>query len=234
METNIPEPRRPLTRQRVLEMALDLIDRQGLEALSMRKLAAELGVEAMSLYKHVANKDDLLAGVGELVWGKVAATTPPTDDWAAWLRALAAAIRGTVHRHPRALPVLVGLPVTPVPMLVVFADQLERHPRRGRRPHDPVSTLCTVTAFALGCAVAELSCLGQTPDHPETEWQRMRRITRALPPDVPDRLIDTALTVCTCDADEMFTGGLELIIRGCGLGPAPKPPATRARGRRSR
>ena len=52
-----------LSRQRVLEVAVDLLDREGLEGLSMRRLGKELGVEAMSLYRHVANKSDLLDGI---------------------------------------------------------------------------------------------------------------------------------------------------------------------------
>ena len=57
------EPRIPLSRERVLRAAIALADEGGIEALSMRKLAKELGVEAMSLYNHVANKDDILDGI---------------------------------------------------------------------------------------------------------------------------------------------------------------------------
>ena len=62
-----PEPRVPLSRERVLRAALALADQGGIESLSMRKLGQELGVEAMSLYNHVANKDDLLDGIVDLV-----------------------------------------------------------------------------------------------------------------------------------------------------------------------
>ena len=57
------QPRSPLTRDRVIEAALALADEGGFDALSMRKLADELGVKAMSLYNHVANKDDVLDGI---------------------------------------------------------------------------------------------------------------------------------------------------------------------------
>ena len=60
--------REPLNRERVLRAALALADEAGVESLSMRKLAKELGVEAMSLYNHVANKDDLLDGLVDLVF----------------------------------------------------------------------------------------------------------------------------------------------------------------------
>src|SRR5829696_938501 len=61
------EHRAPLTRARVLQAAVDLADRDGIDALSMRKLGQELGVDAMALYRHVQGKDDLLGGVVEVV-----------------------------------------------------------------------------------------------------------------------------------------------------------------------
>ena len=63
----VNETRAPLSRERVLQAALGLADQGGIEALSMRKLGQALGVEAMSLYNHVAKKDDVLAGILELV-----------------------------------------------------------------------------------------------------------------------------------------------------------------------
>ena len=63
--------RSPLTKERVLQAAVDLADAHGLGALTMRRLGADLGVEAMSLYKHVANKDEILDGIVELVVGAI-------------------------------------------------------------------------------------------------------------------------------------------------------------------
>ena len=68
--TPTAEPRVPLSRERVLEAAIALADGGGIESLTMRKLAQELGVEAMSLYNYVANKDDLLDGIVDLVVGE--------------------------------------------------------------------------------------------------------------------------------------------------------------------
>src|SRR3954466_977987 len=74
------EPRTPLSRERVLLAAIDRADAGGVAALSMRTLGRELGVEAMSLYNHVANKDDLLDGMVDLVFGEIG--LPPTGgDW---------------------------------------------------------------------------------------------------------------------------------------------------------
>jgi TetR/AcrR family tetracycline transcriptional repressor len=206
-----------ITRDDVLAAGLELIDREGLEALSIRRLADRLDMEPMSLYKRVTNKDDLLTGIAQLIWDEVAVAAAPTDDWTDWLRTLGTAVRAAVRQHPNALPVLVGIQVFPTPMLDVIATQLERTtPGWPTRP-DAVSAVCTVTAFALGCAIAECSyCTPTTTDDPATaERHRLRRIARALPPDTPDRLIDTALDVCGCDGDTLFTQGLDLIVRGC-------------------
>ena len=91
-------PRPPLTRERVLDAALTLADREGLEALSMRKLGQALGVEAMSLYNHVANKDDVLDGIVDLVMGEihVAVELP----WREALRQRSSSAHDVLLAHP--------------------------------------------------------------------------------------------------------------------------------------
>ena len=99
------EPRTPLNRERVLRAAIELADRGGIDALSMRKLGQELGVDAMALYRHVRGKDDLLDGVRDLIVGEIERPLPG-DDWKATLRALAMAARRVMLRHPWARQVL--------------------------------------------------------------------------------------------------------------------------------
>jgi AcrR family transcriptional regulator len=93
------EARAPLSRERILRAALELADAQGLEGLSMRKLGQALGFEAMSLYNHVANKDDLIDGMLDLV---LAEGEPPSPDgdWDAAVRASAISVHQALRRHP--------------------------------------------------------------------------------------------------------------------------------------
>jgi TetR/AcrR family tetracycline transcriptional repressor len=219
-DTAAPGRRRPLTRHDVLMGGLTLVDRDGLEQLSMRKLAADLGVEAMSLYRHVASKDDLLAGIADLVWTEIAAAAPPDDDWSAWLQTFGHAIRDAVHRHPDALPALVAGDVGPLSALELFADQLDHAGASTLDRDRAVSAMRTVAAFALGCVVTERSCFGPAPAaRDESERQRLLRVSRALPPDTSDRILDVAVEVCgDCDAGRLFSDGLDLIVRGC-IGP---------------
>src|SRR5213592_4888148 len=90
--------RRPLTRERVLRAAVRLADKGGIESVSMRRLAKELGVEAMSLYNHVANKDEILAGMLDLVSGEIEL---PSDeaDWKLAVRRSAISSRDVLLRH---------------------------------------------------------------------------------------------------------------------------------------
>jgi AcrR family transcriptional regulator len=103
------EPRLPLTRERVLAAAVALADRDGLGSLSMRKLAQELGVEAMSLYHHVANKDDILDGLVDVVFSEI--DLPSGEDgWRAAMRQRAISAREALRRHPWATGLMESRP----------------------------------------------------------------------------------------------------------------------------
>ncbi|HEX2074429.1 MAG TPA: TetR/AcrR family transcriptional regulator [Geodermatophilus sp.] len=92
------ERRAPLTRERILEAAVALADESGIESLSMRKLGSAMGVEAMSLYNHVANKDDLLDGMIDVVFAEI--DLPSAEDhWRTSMRERAISVRRVLSRH---------------------------------------------------------------------------------------------------------------------------------------
>jgi AcrR family transcriptional regulator len=95
----------PVTRERALETAMRLADAEGLEALTMRRLAKELGVEAMSLYHHVANKDDILDGMADIVFSEIDLPSHEVD-WQSAMRQRAGSLRDALLRHPWALSIL--------------------------------------------------------------------------------------------------------------------------------
>ncbi len=88
-----------LNRDQVVQAAVALADAHGLDALTMRRLGEALGVEAMSLYNHVANKVDLLDGMVDLVFGEIG-LPDPSDDWKPAMRQRAVSARSAVSRHP--------------------------------------------------------------------------------------------------------------------------------------
>jgi AcrR family transcriptional regulator len=98
------KPRPQLSAESVFRAAIHIADEEGIGALSMRRLAELLGVEAMSLYHHVADKDAILDGVVDLVFAEI--EPPHGDDWKAAMRARAGALREALRRHPWAVGLL--------------------------------------------------------------------------------------------------------------------------------
>jgi AcrR family transcriptional regulator len=94
----VPAPRGPLSRERVLLAAVAFADDHGIESLSMRKLAQTVGVEAMSLYNHVANKTDLLDGMIDMVFSEIGVPTCG-DNWKTAMRQRAITVRSVLSRH---------------------------------------------------------------------------------------------------------------------------------------
>ncbi len=115
-----PSRRAPLSRDRILRAAIKLADRYGLEALSMRKLATTLRVEAMSLYNHIANKDELLDGMVDVAIGEI--TWPARGgDWKAAMRARATSALVVMTAHPWA-PLLVVSRINVGPNMLGYID----------------------------------------------------------------------------------------------------------------
>jgi AcrR family transcriptional regulator len=106
-----PRTRAGLSRERVLRTALELVDRDGVDALTMRRLGRELGVEAMSLYSYVENKQDLIEGVVEQVFKEMPLITPGPGSWQERLRINAAIFRSVLLRHPKAVRLVAGRPL---------------------------------------------------------------------------------------------------------------------------
>src|SRR5258708_1210540 len=115
----------PLTRQRVLEVALRLIDQEGLEGFSMRKLGASLGVEAMSLYNHVESKRALFDGVIELLIIQEPLPLRPNATPREELWAFAHAFRDVLRAHPRVLPLVATSPLRTSASLAMLDHLLE-------------------------------------------------------------------------------------------------------------
>ncbi|GAB3438779.1 TetR/AcrR family transcriptional regulator C-terminal domain-containing protein [Phycicoccus ginsengisoli] len=134
-------PRRPLSRQRVMRAAVDLADREGLAAVSMRRVGQELGVEAMSLYNHVRGKEALLDAMVELVGAELntavtALEAPdPATDWGAALRARSLAAREVMLRH-RWVPAVLETRTTMSLEVVRFYDGVVAILSAGGFDHD--------------------------------------------------------------------------------------------------
>lgn len=208
-------PSRPgLSRDRILAAALRLVDQDGLEALSMRRLGTELGVEAMSLYNHVPSKDALLDGIAEKLWSEV--TVPASADWRRAVRDTARSLRRVGHQHPRAFPLLLERSALSAPALRVIDDLLAALRDAGFRDRDAMNALGAIVAYATGYVLVEQVCaLGQ----PEVA-------RRALAPKTLERYGDTARALCECDPEAQFEFGLGSLIAGMAarIGRSPRLP----------
>jgi len=191
--------RRPLSRELVLKTALRLADRHGTQAMSMRKLGAALGVEAMSIYHHVRSREDLLDGLAEIMVRDELPVPKPSDPWEEALRDFLVGIRHTALRHPAAFE-LVGLrPLrSPAALAPVEALLLCLH-QGGLTPNEAVAAYRTGTAYARGFALAELVGL--------TLADRRGPVT--IPP-----TLAAFVPALTGDSAEIFHRGIELIIGG--------------------
>lgn len=113
--------REPVTRERIIDAAVRVADAEGVHALSMRRLGRELGVEAMALYNHVANKDAILDGIVEAVLTEIDVPSPD-DDWKEAMRRRAASAREVFGRHPWAMGILESRPQNSSPQRLGYYD----------------------------------------------------------------------------------------------------------------
>lgn len=120
--TKSDAPRVPLSRNRILRAALELADEGGIESLTMRKLGQALGFEAMSLYNHVSNKDDLLDGILDLVLDETELPAPG-DAWDAAIRKSAVSVYDALRRHSWACALLMS-PDHVRPARLAYMDSL--------------------------------------------------------------------------------------------------------------
>ncbi len=208
-------PRRPgLTRQGIVAAAIELVDRGGLEALSMRRLGAELGVEAMSLYHHVADKDHLLDAMADAL---VAGIEPVPDDepWDEALRLLARALRRRVLAHPRLAPLLATRPLGSASALSPIEAALAALIAAGLPADQAASAFWAITSYLAGALLSEAATL---TDPRGAVAGPAPQATAALPVADFPTLAALGPRLAAADWAIEFDRGLDLILKGLGAG----------------
>lgn len=203
--------REPLDRRRIMEVALGLIDREGLEALSMRRLGAGLGgYEAASLYNYFASKAELLDGMVELVWSKMKLPAENVECWER-LRQLALCWRELSHLHPRVFPLLANRPVrSPEGWAPVeFAFQTFRD--AGFHPQLAGSAFLTLVAYVYGFSEREISRQAEGKAGKET---RLPGSDATGVPITSRPLSELAHFLRSSDWDLAFEWGLDVTLSG--------------------
>lgn len=203
-------PRETLTREKVLSAGLDLVERSGVEALSMRKLAAEVGVEAMSLYNHVANKDAVLDGITDLVLGRVDIPAS-TSDWQQDIRNLADAFRAAALAYPRTTPLVLTRQLQSKSALPVTEAALATVRRAGFGPEESVHAMRAVLALLVGTLLREV---GSGPTFSGADLAGSRKREAVLASSGLGRIAESSRFLAVCDHQREYEFGLELIIGG--------------------
>ena len=214
---NPPQAAAKLSKAAVVERALALADELGLEALTIRRLAQELGVTPMALYWHFRSKEELLAGLGDRVWAEIDVDIDAAADWPAQLRGLLESLVAMLRAHPSASQLLLA----------------------GEKMHGEASIMATETALAVlrrgGFSPEQASEIARnamwtgltlvmsepgfdpagTPEE-RTEVMRQSRIRLAmLPPDRFPRVVEAAGPLTACDdPDFHYQFGIDMFIAG--------------------
>jgi AcrR family transcriptional regulator len=208
----------PLSRERVAAAALARIDAEGLDALSMRKLGADLGVEAMSLYNHVRNKDEVLVLVAELltrdVLDRYEAAAAGHDDWHDRARAMAHAWWEVGLAHPKAFSLIADRPMSGPAGVEMMVACMRLFTDGGFTLDAAVEAFQAAAAWVIGVVTQEINMMaallageGFTDED--------------IPPEFSS-LVDFRRVCLGTPGDERFSKGLELLLAGIDARLAPK------------
>ena len=198
-----------LDRDTVVDAAIELIESDGAPACTMRAVASRLGVEPMSLYWHVANKDDLLDAVVARTLAPLATPGAPTGDWQRAIREFAHRFRRLLRERPNLAPLLAQRPAAGYLATKRSASQgLADLSHAGFTAQQSVDVIRMIVRFVFGFAIADAA----VRSHPQasaaapSDAAEVRQIVDAISQDDPARLFDVAL-------DAMLTGIEATILR---------------------
>lgn len=208
------EPRVPLNRERVLRGAIAVADAGGLASLTMRSLAEELGVKPMSLYHHVANKDEILDGIIDVVFSEI--ELPVDDpDWRSAMRRRAISARSVLGRHPWAVP-LMETRANPGPATLQHHDSMIGVFRRaGFSVEMAAHAYSLLDAYVYGFALQEAGLPFDGETAPDVAEAIMSQFPTAAYPYLAELTTEHVLKPGYDYGDE-FEFGLDLILEGLG------------------
>ena len=194
-----------LSRDQIVEAALDLVDRAGIQGLTMRALARELEADPMAVYRHVRDKDDLLGAMCD----RLLVALDPIDldrPWEPQLRRLAEQVRERFIARPALLPVLAAAPVTPMSLLVA-ADAVGLLVGAGASTRDAAAGVNAIFAYVLGHALTEAAV------PPPADREALRDAALAsLGGDAPPPHLEAAIDLMNHPGD--FKAGLDIVLHG--------------------
>ena len=216
-----PTRREPLSKERIVDAALHVMDTESLDAVTMRRIGRELGVEAMSLYNHVEDKDDILNGVTERVMTEFE-YPERTGEWMEDTSAMAREWRRLLNLHPSVCQLLAERH-KPLEGLAAFGAMdaaLGLLREAGLSNRDAAQAFNALGSYILGYVTMEQGLmLGNDADHARQHDQAME----ALQGSGLDNVVACLPHFAECNTDQQFEFGLDLIFRGIRAGVAGTP-----------
>lgn len=206
----------PLTKELVLTSALEIVDAEGLDALTMRRLGQALDRDPMSLYRHAENRAALLDGVSELVLNELS-VHPEDPDWKAQLRHIAHALRALALQHPNVVPLLVTRPLStplglrPLGTLRPLEQILSLLAGAGFEPNDALHVYRAYYGFLYGHILNELQEFVVDPEENEAI---LRLGLHRLPAKEFPRLRSLAPALADYDGEAELDQGLTILLSG--------------------
>jgi len=204
-----------LSRGRILEVALRLVDEEGMGALTMRRLGAELGVNPMSIYHHLPGKSDVISGLVALVFSGMRVRYPYGSPWQDQVRAWAEAYRDLVRSHPNlVLEIVSDAAAATEAVLSVNEPLYAALDEAGIPPAEMVVVADAVVDFVHGVAIAEGA---QPPDHPFDRRELLERLETGAADVVPtmSRVFEAlSSNEARYDFDRGFDTGLSILLKG--------------------
>jgi TetR/AcrR family transcriptional regulator, tetracycline repressor protein len=214
----VEETERPrLSKAAVVQRGLALADAEGLDAVTVRRLAADLGVTPMALYWHFRNKDELLAGLADSVWAEIDVNVDAAAPWPDQLRTLLTSLVRVLRAHPSASALLMEGEKRTSEAAQIALETALTVLRRGGFDNKHAAAIARSALFS-GITLA-MSEPGYEPSLSEPERREYMRQTRVrmslLPPDRFPRTIDAAEALTSCDdPDFHYQLGIDLFVAG--------------------
>jgi TetR/AcrR family transcriptional regulator, tetracycline repressor protein len=216
--TRMTETERPrLSKAAVVERGLALGDAEGLEAVTIRRLAADLGVTPMALYWHFRSKDELLVGLAGKIWAEIDVDVDPDADWAEQLRGLLESLVRVLRTHPCASQLLIsGEKRTSEAATIAIEVTLEVLDRAGFDAEHAAAIARNALSTGIMLAMTEPGFNPGLTDAERVEHQRLARVRLSLlPPEQFPRLVEAAVPMTACDnPDFHYQLGIDLFVAG--------------------
>ena len=209
-------PDKALTAQDILDAAIEIGDRESLEALTMRRLASELGFSTMALYRHFKNKDDILDGMADQVLGNLRLPDEIGPDPLTEARRIAEALLAMMREHPTVVRLLSTRATTSRDSLRgAFERVLARLRQAGLPPGEAVGVYGLLMTYTLGFAAYQMPRPWGGDGDAAAELRRQRvHFYSALPADEFPNMVELSPELTRLPTDGQFRAGLDVLLKG--------------------